>query len=343
MFGLLRVFAIAAVLTAAAVAGGAARANGNPYGVMLWPGPGENAEIVLARARGLGVSWYRPPTVYAARWSHAIPCPVCRVYADSGLNLVLSVRAEGNSFERGPARPPTDLAAYRRELGALLDVWHPAMLVVESEEDNPRAFETEGDPVEAYLAELKAACAVAHTYSVACANGGISGRGAAAVTWMHFLERREPDRACDFARRALASSEAEAATLCSYRTPSQVPEAERNRVLGNAGRFAAWYRDAPIDAVNFHWFGRDARALAEVAGALQQITGKPPMTNEMGQRRGQEDADNVRSLLRAAFAAGLKVAVWYSLDTADTVSLFGPDGRLRPTGWEFQRQLSGLR
>ncbi len=95
--------------------------------------------------------------------------------------------------------------------------------------------------------------------------------------------------------------------------------------------------------VNFHWFGGDSRAFAEVANYLSHATGKPAMTNEFGQRKGAADPQQVRPLLRAAIAETMPLAIWYSIDTADTVSLFGPDGRLRATGWEFQRQLSGLR
>lgn len=76
--------------------------------------------------------------------------------------------------------------------------------------------------------------------------------------------------------------------------------------------------------------------------ALGHITGKPAMSNEIGQRSAA-DPNDVRPLLRAAIAAHIKVAIWYSIDTSNTRSLFEPDGRLRPAGWEFQRQMSGFK
>ena len=55
----------------------------NPYGVMLWSN-GEDPALLLARARGLGVAWYRPPP-YSLISGRLTP-PVRPVPPFSGLN-----------------------------------------------------------------------------------------------------------------------------------------------------------------------------------------------------------------------------------------------------------------
>jgi len=310
----------------------------NPYGVMLFPNPGEDVGLALARARGLGVTWFRPPTIDLEAWKIGTRCGQCAAYLRSGLKLAIAVRNTGEASDRQPSRPPADVAAFRKSFAAVLAAWHPSLVAVESEENSPTAFDGVAKPVQAYAAELAAACAVAHEAKVACTNGGLTGDAAAGLAWLGFLAAGKPDRACDFAKRALPGEK-----LCAFRAREEVPAALRDRMIGIAEPLVQLYREADIDAVNFHWFGADSRAFAETAEFLAGATGKPAITNEFGQRRGAADPDAVRPLLRAALAEGVRVAIWYSVDTVATVSLFGPDGRLRPSGWEFQRQLSGLR
>lgn len=332
---MIRSFRLLGLLLGAAMALSAfiseARAD-NPFGVMLFPNPGEDFSLTLARARGLGVAWFRPPTVALQSGNVGVPAPFVR----SGLKLAITIRNSTDASSRTAARPPTDLPAFRKSVAAVLAAWRPNMLVVETEEDSRALFD--GEP-EAYLAELTAACTVAHDAKAQCANGGLTGKAAAALTWLNFLgTKNQADRACDFAKRVLPEEK-----LCAYRSVAEVPKDLRARLVGPAEALVQAYKTAPIDMINFHWFRGDSRAFVEIAGYLSRVTGKPAMTNEFGQRKGAADPQEIRPLLRAAFAERMPVAIWYSVDTADTVSLFGPDGRLRTTGWEFQRQLSGLR
>ena len=326
-----------------------ARAD-NPFGVMLWPIAGEDFRLLASRAAGLGVAWFRPPAVFIDRWQPSGPCKGCAGLARSGLGLVLTIRNGGHdSPPHRPSTPPTDYDAFGKTLGNILDSWTPSYLVVENEE-NVGSFYSGNDSgrwdqttAAAYGHELDIACAVAHSRGIACANGGLSSEAAAAVTWLDLIESGKADRACDFARRAFYTrDDADAgAALCAYRNPSSVPKELRARLLANADLLLPIYRSSQIDAVNFHWYGHDAGALATVADALSRATGKPAMSNEMGQRRWDADPAYVRPLLRAAFAVRLKVAVWFSLDTDDTLSLLNQDGTLRPSGEQFARQMSG--
>jgi hypothetical protein len=310
---------------------GAARAD-NPFGVMLFPNPGEDFSLTLARARGLGVAWFRPPTIALQSGSVGVPTP----FVHSGLKLAISIRNSPDASARTPSHPPADIRAFRKSIAAVLAAWHPNLVVVETEEDSTAFFD---GTAEAYVAELNAVCAAAHDTKAQCTNGGLTGKAAAALTWLSFLgTKNQTDRACDFAKRALPEEK-----LCGYRTPADIPKDLRARLVGSAEALLQAYKTGPIDMINFHWFRGDSRAFAEIAEYLSRATGKPAVTNEFGQRKGAEDPKEIRPLLRAAIAESMPLAIWYSVDTADTVSLFGPDGRLRATGWEFQRQLSGLR
>lgn len=316
---------------------GAAHAA-NPYGVMLFPNPGEDYALTLARARGLGVTWFRPPTIALKRWEAGKPCATCTIFARSGLALAITVRNVADPSGQETSHPPADPEAFRKSLDSVVTAWSPTLVAVESEENAAASYDGGADGPKAYLAELNIACAVAHAHRTLCTNGGLTSQGAATVTWLGFLAAGQADRACDFAKRALPGED-----LCGYKKVAEIPQALRQRLAGTAEALVDAYRTAPIDMVNFHWFGKDTQAFAETAEYLAHATGKPAATNELGLRRNAADPQLVRPLLRAVVAEGLRVAIWYSVDTTDTVSLFGRDGLLRPTGWEFQRQLSGLR
>lgn len=316
---------------------GAARAD-NPYGVMLWSMGGANdLKINLARARGLGVAWYRPPTIFTDNWDGS--CSTCNIYRNSGLSLALTVR---NGSSRGASYPPIDLDSYRQKLVSILRTWHPAIVAIESKEDR-KAFYLDSDlNFNGYKEELKAACAVAHSEGISCMNGGLSFDNAVLATWYNILQTKSAKDACDFAGRALPDNEID---LSSRKLCAISSAAEAWTVLEEQLRSVAIllnvYRESPIDAINFHWYGRSARALSEVAIFLSQRTGKTVATNEIGQRPGSAFQVDVKPLMKAAYASRMKVVIWYSIESSVSVSLFEPDGRLRPTGWEFQHQLLG--
>ncbi len=311
----------------------------NPFGVMLRPAPDEDMAIMVARARGLGVAWIGPPLIILDRTQQtsARTCTACAVFAGAGLHIALTVQASGGGG--APSHPPEDVDAFKRRLSGILDAWTPDLLVVENEENSAASYQSKGDLPAAYGVELNAACDIAHAKRIACTNGGLTGRSAAALTWLGYLNDGNSAFACDFAKRTLPDS----GTLCSYHQTQDVPAQTRAQLIASAAGLLAVYTKSSIDAVNFHWYGADARAFAEIVAYLNRATHKPVLSNEIGQRPGDANPANVRPLLRAAFASGLKLAMWYSIDGANSVSLFEKDGRLRPAGWEFQRQMSGLR
>lgn len=340
-----RLFAVLAMILAlwTALATGPARAD-NPFGVMLTPLPGESPDMTLARARGLGVDWIRPPDLYLDHWRADAPCPLCSLYRNSGLRLALVVKAQGQDWPvHKPSSPPSDIRAYQAALGAALDAWKPVLVIVEDGENEAATLENPGDHYADYLREMNAACAVAHARKMFCTNGGLSSRSVAAAYWLSLLERGQADQACDFAKRTFYGEKDNQAgqSLCAYHRPEDVPAPLRHQILADADQLLALYRGGPLDVVNFHWFIRDARALSQMVEYITSVTGKPVVSSEMGQWNWDAAPAHVRPLLRAAFAAQMQMVIWYSIESANTASLFGPDGLLRPTGWEFQRQLRG--
>lgn len=316
-------------------AASAARAE-NPFGVTLWPGPGQDMTMMAARAGGLEVAFFAPPPVYVDRFKPEANCGACKAPSRSGMAIVLTVRNTGrDAAPRRPSAPPEDFDAYGRSVAAILDQWHPAMMVVEEEEN--RLYRFAGTPVD-YRKELETACKVAHSRRSLCTNGGLSYESVTAATWLALLKAGKADQACDFSKRALYER---GAGLCSYRRAQDVPPDLRERLLQNADALLPIYKDAPIDAVNFRWNGKDATALAQTIEAIGKLTGKPVVSSEVSLRRADSDPIHVRPLMRAAMAGGMKIAIWNSFDGEDSTALFDEAGRLTPAGQEFAHQMSG--
>jgi hypothetical protein len=308
----------------------------NPYGVALWPAPGQDFSLMAARAGALQVAWFRPPTLYVDRWHPDPNCPSCRALAKSGLSLALTVRNTGrDAAPRLPSAPPDDFTAYGRTVAAMLDQWRPALLVVEEEEN--RLYRFAGTAVD-YRKEFETACAVSHQRGIPCANGGLSYEAVTAATWLQLLRDGKPDIACAYARRAFYER---LGSLCGFRRAEDVPPDLREKLLQNADALLPIYRASALDLVNFRWNGGDAVALAQTIEAIGRLTGKPVMSSDMSLRRTDSDPMHVRPLMRAAIAGGMKVAIWTSADSEDSTALFDEQGRLRPAGQEFAHQMSG--
>jgi hypothetical protein len=327
----------------------------NPYGLMLWPTDDRELSTAAARAAALGVAWYRPPTLFIDRWRATGDCAACRALSKIGLKLAITVRNGGReSLPRRPSTPPVDLAVYEAGIANILALWRPDLLVVEDEENEPLRYadgqvpgvwDSGAGTARLYQRELDSACRQAHANHLSCSNGGLSFAAAIGLTWLTLLDEGKSSQACDYARRTLDAPEMgnDAPALCLYREIGQVPATLRRRLLQNADQLLPIYRASAIDAVNFHWYGTDAVALTLTIDVLQRLVGKPAISNEIGQRKGFAEPRYVRPLLRAAFAGHMQLAVWYSVDGVDSLSLFDRDGRLRPSGEQFLHQMSGLK
>lgn len=306
--------ATSAVPRPGASAATARPAGRNPFGLML-PSRLVRSSQGMRIAQALGATYFRPSAIFLDQWNGT--CQECDIAQDAGLQLVLTVRNSGPL----PTAPPSDLAAYQRRLGEVLDRYRPAVLAVENEE-NSTLFYT-GTP-EDYAAQLKAACQVAHQKGIPCTNGGLVSTLVALLAYDHYRESGQTVMAQDFAVRAFTPEE---------RRLLNSPEAQEQLRKGKA--LLAASRTAGVDYVNVHWYIADPRALEEAVVYLRAQTGLPVMTNEIGQFT--DDPNQTTAVMGKVVELGLPIAVWFGLDGPKARGLVDPDGKLRPTGEAFQR------
>lgn len=322
---------VAALLLALALSGfgcsssgppedGKLRPGSNPLGVMT---EGLTPPQCVSLAGELDIPFYRPRDVGIDTWKGE--SQEMEALKAAGLKLVVTVRNKGPAGSPpAPSAPPADLDKYRQTLGDVLDRYPPELMAVEDEEDLPGNWS--GTP-EQYGVELKAASETAHARGVRCTNGGLSSDLVVTLTWDHYREQGLNDEADDFLDRAAGPGTREMMKTDQGR-------AHVDYSIRQGKRFLDQYRAAGIDYVNFHWFVKDTRALAEVVAFLRDATGLHAVTNQMGQL--DADPATVTDLLRASLELGLPFVIWYSVDSADTAALQNPDATLRDNGRAFQ-------
>ncbi len=286
----------------------------NPFGLML-PSQLVRSPGGIQVARTLGAVYFRPASIFLDQWNGT--CPECDIALNAGLKLVLTVRNSGPL----PTPPPSDLAAYQRTLGAVLDRYRPVVLAVENEE-NSALFYT-GTAAD-YGAQLKVACQVAHQKGIPCTNGGLVSALVALLVYDHYLETDQSAKAQDFAARTLTPEHQR--QLNSAKARAQI---DKGKALLQA------YRAAGVDYVNFHWYIADTRALGEAVAFLRAQTGLPVITNEIGQFT--DDPNQTTAVMAKIVELGLPIAVWFGLDGPKARGLVNLDGSLRPTGDAFKR------
>lgn len=296
----------------------------NPFGLMLGP-DSLGIEKRVALVKSLGGVYFRPWDVIVDEWRGA--CAECAAIEASGLKVLLTVRANGGA--QTPTSPPKDLNAYSRTLAQILDRRRPEVLVVENEENSAQFFYT-GTPSQ-YGDELKAACQVAHSKGIKCANGGLVSGEVVLLVWANYLEKNLAANGCGFARRALETQQAQ--MLCNARALDQLPPLIQDDLAKGKALVQA-YKAAGVDYVNFHWYVPDPGALEEAVAFLQTATGLKAITNEMGQQ--SDNVGAVAPLLQKVLDLGLPYAIWYSVDAPRARALNNPDGSLRPTGEAFK-------
>ncbi len=287
----------------------------NPFGVIMTRLVRESPEQGIQVVKELGAVYFRPEAVHLEQWNGQ--CPTCDAALNAGLKLVLTVRNSGPL----PSYPPSDLSAYKRKLGEVLDKYRPVILVVENEENSDLSYT--GTPEE-YGTELATACQAAHQKGIPCTNGGLGGIAVALLVYDHYLETGQEAKAQDFAMRAFRPEERQL-----LNSPKAQEQLRRGKALLQV------YRRAGIDYMNFHWYIADTQALEEAVSFLKAQTGLPLLTNEVGQRT--DDPNQTTAVMGQIVELGLPIAIWWAMDGPLARGLVNPDGTLRPTGEAFQR------
>jgi acetyl esterase/lipase len=295
----------------------------NPFGLLLGSESlSDQQRIALIKA--LGVNYFRPWYVTAADWNGACYDPACDMAKDAGLKLILTVR--NNVDAGGATTPATDIEHYRQTITAIVDTYHPEVLVVENEESSEQFWN--GTP-DQYAAELKAACDAAHRAGSACANGGLSSAAIGLLVWADYIDRGQMTEACSFVQRA---NDELPIDLCRFTATQQLSSLYQD-LLAKSRRLIDIYKTSGQDYLNLHWYIPDKAALSEAVGYLRRATKLPMMSNEMGQR--DQSPEVVDKLLSAALDLNLSYVVWFSFDR-NSYALQNDDGSLRPNGEAFR-------
>jgi hypothetical protein len=290
----------------------------NPFGLFLSPlefDASSRARI----AHDLGAHYYRSYPVLLPEWDGEC-LDDCEPVTQNGLVYFLTIRNTSNI--RIAATPVQDLEAFKDEVARIIQVFKPAIIAVENEED---AGFFDG-PADQYLAELQAACQVAHSKGIPCTNGGITSSGSTYLEYQHLVQEGKQDEARDYAQRAFNQGQLQRMTQPGFSEGV-------GGVVQRLDQFVLHYKEAGADYINFHFYGQDPDALRDTARHMEEITGLPALSNEFG--ANTEDGQVVRQLMQAAQDLGLDAVVWYSNDVRTARSLVNQDGSPRDSGQAF--------
>ena len=159
-------------------------------------------------------------------------------------------------------------------MGRILDAVHPAVLVVENEED---ALDSYAGTPEQYGAELMVACRAAHDRAIRCTDGGLLSGHLVDAVYQHYIDTGQTASATSFADRAFQDFQKRAVATAAGRAAIRSAAARIEEIVQVE-------RSAPVDFVNFHWYVENPAALAEAVGFLREASGLDAVSNEIGQR-----------------------------------------------------------
>lgn len=223
----------------------------------------------------------------------------------------------------GLSCPPSDINAYKTQLRDLFDNFKPDLAVIENEPTVSIFYE--GTAAE-YFTQLTAACDVAHEYGIKCADGGFT--TAEYHTYIDYKRRGLDASALDFARRA-GFGNSVINNLNNY-----ILTGTGNQQVSDGEYLLNAYKTGNTDYVNFHWYLTDAKALEETVSFLKRYTGKPVITNEIGQKNNT-NVSQVRDMTQKAYNLKMPYYFWFSGDSttgAQAKALQNDDTSLRPNG-----------
>lgn len=294
-----------------------------------------SAEMVI-EGKALGVE--------VLRTEQDITAPVAsqrKTFDDAGLQTLLTIRNDPHLGESGkptvfPPHTPEDLATFRANLKASLQANPPCLVAVENEEvGSPFVSGSASD----YVAELKAAIAVAHPLGIPVTNGGIVSTVSALLTWQDLSQHTGKPAADDFARRAFVRpTQQKLLSNVLASTDGTLPPGPSADNLAKGKELVAAYRALPLDYVNFHWYIDNDRALTQTVNYLKKATGHPVITHEIGQYN--VDPAVVTGHLRTLARLGTPIVIWFDADGDPALGLHNAPGVLRSNGDAYRAQVA---
>lgn len=240
----------------------------------------------------------------------------------SGFKIVLHILNKSKGLSEGPADPVSDFNTYKKQVAHVLDLVKPDLIAVENEELAYNFFS--GTPQQ-YLDELNAACEVAHQKGVKCTDGGIT--TLEFVTYLD-LQKTNPQAAESFGVSGMKPNQ-----LKNLKKGKAANE-KRQAQLDNTYVLMQGLKNSTIDYVNFHWYAQDPKALEQAVGYLKKMTGKTPITTEIGQH--DTSADWVKNIMEKAYELQLPYIIWFTGDGKRAFALQESDSKLRPSGEAFK-------
>ena len=184
-----------------------------------------------------------------------------------------------------------------------------------------------------YNQELKIACKIAHEKNLKCTNGGLVSSLVIGLVYDDYLSKGQTQEAQKFLNRALTPEKLSQYKEQQAKVASQI---DRGKEL------LAGYKTAGADYVNFHWYSESPEALGEAKTYIENTSGLPAISNEMGQQ-DNVNPTQVRDIMQKVVDLNMPIAVWYSLDTlshGQARGLAESNGILRENGVAFQNFIS---
>lgn len=318
----------------------AASAQDNHLGITL-PGLSGPPQLRIDIAKQLGATWYRPAPVYL---NGDAKCEDCEVAHAAGLNISLVIR---NAPEGKPGTPVTNPDDFKKKLQTVLERDKPAMLVVEDEPEDQKNFT--GTPDD-YRAELIAACEVAHSLKIPCANGGLSSADTGNLvidqrfasdqidavnfgitTELTRIHTKEKFNVGIFNRATGTDKGADAQLIKGTREYLDKHKSEIDRTR----KFLDAINEAHPDRLNFHWHELQPDNVPKVLDTLHELSKLDLMCDEMGQK--EQRAFEVGEKLKNALDNYVWPTIWQGTDDKDgIVGLVEKNGKLRPNANAFQ-------
>jgi len=293
------------------------------FGALLDPGMLANAnEHKITVAKKLGIRIIRDRVI--------LTNPKDKALLNTDFDVFMNINygnVQDKTGQKTPVPFPTDLDNYKRLLTNAVSSFKgkkPVVIAIENEEDN-RIYHS-GTPQD-YLNELRAAIPIVHAAGIKVTNAGITSRAIAYLVYNDLLKQGKRTEA--------------QAYLNGTGMPLSKPGVAR---IGEfAGQTLAAYKDMDIDYVNFHWYGKsnDVSALKTTIEYLKRVTGKPVITNEIGQY--DDSPETVKAIIRLCRQEQMPYVIWYSglgRGPGKAVSLQDINGVLKPNGEAFKEAVA---
>jgi hypothetical protein len=198
-----------------------------------------------------------------------------------GLKTFLTVY--GMRF-RTPGAIQPDYDTFGANLKWVIEQYHPDMIVVENEADNPPYTEAADE----YLKEVKTACGIAHVEGIQCTDSGMTTKMVLALIVKNYLLRGDVAHANYYARYLRLWFPMH---FMLDPTGPELSQMLENAGASRAEQILKGLRSAGADRVNLHWYVRPGggfpprehtELLVQAIMMMRGVSGLPVVGGEVG-------------------------------------------------------------